>query len=401
MTGATGTSRAPGGGSLERPLSILQLVQAPQRRGAEIFASRLSSALRASGHAVRTLYLYRHQGPGELEVRNGDRLLRGRARHPSEKLPGWNPVLLRELRREIDRFRPDVLQVNGARTVKYGALARRLAPRADWRLVYRNIGDPRVWQASPLRRLVYGLLVVPAIDGIAALSRRNLRAFRDLYGYRGIGRVIPNAVESLTGETAPRNVLRERVGARGDEPVLLFVGSLSLEKRPDRLLRVVATVRERRPDVRLWIVGDGPERHRLEEEIGRSRLEETVTLWGSRADVGVFLEAADLLLLTSDTEGMPAVVLEAALAGLPTVAPRIGDLDSCVRSGETGLLVEAGDEGALAAAALQLIDDPDLKARLGRQARAHSVQRFSMETVVPQFVELYREALASGRRPGG
>ena len=395
------TSRpSPLAGEPATSLRILQLVQAPQRRGAETFARDLSHELRARGHAVATLYLYRHQGSGGLEMEPSDVSLEGRPEHPFEKVPGWHPGLARRLAHEIDRFRPRIVQANGARTVKYGALLRRTSPRASWRLVYRNIGDPRVWQGAGPRRLAYRLLVLPGIDAIAALSQRNLDAFRDLYGFRGTTAVVPNGVtERLgTGSADPEDPrpLRERCGAPPEAPVILFVGRLSAEKRPDRLARVFATVRARRPDARLWVVGDGPERPRLDAEIERLALGDNVTAWGHRNDVTPFYREADLLLLTSDTEGMPGVVLEAGLAGLPTVAPGVGDLAACVRDEETGLLVEPGDEEALAAAVLRLLDAPERARALGAAARRDVGARFTMPVVATAFEDLYRRTLAAG-----
>ena len=177
-------------------MRILQLVQTPQRRGAEIFAYQLSRELCAQGHTVRTVYLYPYTGAGGLAVQTGDVVLDGVEQHPFEKLPGVHPLLLRRLLRHLDEFRPDVVQVNGARTVKYGAFARRFRAR---RL---GVGLSQHWQPPGLgagwyRRLFYSRVVMPQLDGVigaSALTLRNLHAFYTL----SIPTVhIPNGIDHL------------------------------------------------------------------------------------------------------------------------------------------------------------------------------------------------------------
>lgn len=126
-------------------MRILQLVQKPQLRGAEMFASQLAQWLSNQGHVVRSVYLYPYSGPAGLPLRAEDRVLDGREQHPLETCPGWHLGLLLALLGAIRRFDPDVVQVNGARTVKYGALARSYHRGGHWCLVYRNTGTPRVW----------------------------------------------------------------------------------------------------------------------------------------------------------------------------------------------------------------------------------------------------------------
>ena len=136
-------------------MKILQLVQKPQRRGAEIFASQLSKELRHQEHVVRTAYLYSYNNPRALTLEPSDYQLSGDENHWLEKVPGAHPGLLKRLKKIVHEFEPDVVQVNGARTIKYGAFVKRLDDSPRWRLVYRNIDNPAYWVTDPLRRWFY------------------------------------------------------------------------------------------------------------------------------------------------------------------------------------------------------------------------------------------------------
>ncbi len=381
-------------------MRILQLVQKPQRRGAEMFAFQLSKEVRARGHAVRIAYLYPHGGTGGLPLGEEDEILEGQVDHPLERLPGWHPGLLRRVAESVDAFGPDVVQVNGARTVKYGALVRRRKRGKPFALIYRNIGDPADWVRGVLRRTFYRRLVFPWLDGIVAVSENSLQRLRDFYPLEAVAlEQIPRGVdpEALSPRIL-REELRRQAGTPGDAQVIVFVGSLTLEKRLDRLLRVFRRVLAELPDARLWILGEGPLRSEMEREATELGLLESIHLLGVKEDVGSFLGAADLLLLTSDTEGTPGVVLEAGAVGTPAVATRVGGVAECVVEGETGLLAEATDEEGLARNILELLRQPDRRRALGAEAARWVRERFSIQEVARRYLDFYRLVIESRAR---
>lgn len=373
-------------------MRVLQVADKPQRRGAEVFAQQLSCALRARSHDVRTLYLHSAPASGErLPLGEGDRVLEGREDHPLERLGGAHPALLRAVLQAIDSFEPDVVQANGSRTLKYTALARRLRRSRSWRLVYRNIGSPLAWVTGQRRRLFYRWVVMPGVDGVVALSPGSLEELETLYGRLPAHACIPNAID-LVGVTpaVSRDALRGSLNTAADAPVILFVGSLTAEKRPDRLARIAHSVLSRVSSGVLWIAGEGPLRASLEEAFAATGLTSRVRLLGLRSDVPSLLAASDALVLTSDTEGMPAVVLEAGALGVPVVSTRVGALAACVNDGETGLLVASDDEAGFAAAVTRVLEDDALRARLGAGARAWVSSNFGMDRAAERYEAFYR-----------
>jgi glycosyltransferase involved in cell wall biosynthesis len=375
-------------------VKILQLVQKRQPRGAEVFAGQLSRALHSQGHCVHLLYLYAAPGAAQTAPPPTDEDLCGDERHWAETALGVHPGLLRRLLRFIGAFQPDIVQANGARTVKYGALARRLQPHAGWRLVYRNIGSPRDWILTPAHHLFYRWVVMPAVDGIVSVSRTTLAQLLALYRIDPVHTVIGGGIDpGMLAPTAHRYALRQRAGISEDVHLLLFVGSLAAEKRVDRLLRLVARLRRQGLPVHAWIVGDGPLRAALETEAHTLDIDRAVRFWGTQTHVADFYHAADLCMLTSDTEGLPAVLLEAGYAGLPVVATDVGGVAECVVAGETGLLVPPGDDAALEAAVRRLLADPAARPAMGAAAHEHVAAHYLIDHVATRYLDFFRSLL--------
>lgn len=376
---------------------ILLIAQKPQRRGAEVFARDLSIALRKRGHRAGVAYLYPFAGPGPLPLQEEDVVLGGDEAHPFERLPGLHPGLLQRLRRHLRTFSPDVVVVVGGRAVKYGAVARRLDRDRDWRLVYRNIGEPRRWVRGRLKRWVYRRLLMPQIDAVVAVSAATLAALESFYRLSVPSLTIPRAVDpEALAPRQSRSEVRDELATPQDTPVLIYVGSLTAEKRPDRLLRIAAAAACERPDLVLWVVGEGPLRNDSKARTADSPLAGRVRFLGARDDVGDLLAAADLLLLTSDTEGVPGVVLEAGALGVPAVATRVGGVPECIEPGRTGLLFAPTDEDAGAAAVLALVTDPDRRRAQGAAAAALVRERFHIDAAVRRYEELFARLLDRG-----
>ncbi len=376
-------------------MKILQVVQKPQRRGAEVFAFQLSQELRCAGHEVRTAYLYPNEEENALPLTQYDTVLGGREHHCFEKLPGIHPLLLWRLRRVVEKIRPDVVQVNGSRTVKYGAAVAASVRQRSWVLIYRNIGQPRDWMPAR-RRSIYSRLVMARLNGVVGVSRITLENVQELYQLSVPTTHIPCAIDAATVvPTVMRPVIRRQTATPLEAPVIVWVGSLTPEKRVDRLIRAADIVKRSIPNLHLWIVGGGPLRLALETQLRTLSLAPNTRFLGVQDQVANYMSAGDLVALPSDTEGMPAVLLEAGLLGLPVVATRVGGVSECVRDGETGILVERNDETGLASALRDLLQQPERRCRLGRAARVWIERNFTMKGVAPQYAAFYRQVLTA------
>jgi len=159
----------------------------------------------------------------------------------------------------------------------------------------------------------------------------------------------------------------------------------------DDLLRAAAAVRDKHPTVRWTLVGDGPERARLEQLRDGLGLGDFVAFAGWQTDVAPWLAALDVFVLPSHGEHFGRVLVEAMALGKPVVATDAGGVPEIVLDGETGLLVAPGDSAALAAAVGRLVDDPAARDRLGEVRRQRAARVFSLEGHRDALRALYQE----------
>lgn len=381
-------------------MRILQIAQKRQRRGAEIFAAQLGEWLRGSGQDVRHVYLYRYGGAEPLALLAGDVDLERSEGSPLERLPSGHPLVLRRLLGQIRRYDPDVVQANGGRSVKYAALAALLSPGRRWKLVYRNIDSPRFWVRGRARRLYFRGLVMPRVDGVVGVSRQTLAEVFEFYGLGVPGEFIPNGITlgPLDGP-ADREAVRADLGVSPGQVVVLFFGALTAQKRPDRYVRSIRSLRSAGEDVAGWVLGDGPGRAEMEARARELGVAASIRFLGYRERVADLVAASDLLASTSDSEGIPAAVLEAGYLRVPTVGFDVGGMRECVLHGETGLLAARGDEEAHLQATLRLVRDGAERRRLGVAARAFVQAEFSMDAVGRRYTAFYERILADRTRP--
>ncbi len=189
--------------------------------------------------------------------------------------------------------------------------------------------------------------------------------------------------------------LRQTLGVPCDAPVVGTIGRLTEVKRQDSLIRAFVAVRQRVPEAHLLIVGDGPlmaELRGLAAELG---VEQAVHFPGYQPQPERYLQVMDVFALSSRSEGMPLVLLEAGAMGLPVVAMRVGGVPEVIVQGHTGLLVAPGDEAALATALSELLADVPLAQRMGTAARERVLSTFSLSRMAGEYQQQYQELLRS------
>jgi glycosyltransferase involved in cell wall biosynthesis len=206
-------------------------------------------------------------------------------------------------------------------------------------------------------------------------------------------RVIPIGLDLARFTTPPegaRAEFRRQAGAGNGDVLLTFVGRLVPIKRVDLALEAFAQARASGAPLRLAIVGDGEERAGLEQLARELGVADRVKFVGYSDDMVKVTAGSDIALLTSANEGTPVSLIEAAAAGKPAVATGVGGVADVVTA-ETGRVVPAGDAGALAAAITELAADPAQRAAMGAEAQRHVLGRFSVERLLTDIDQLYRE----------
>lgn len=302
------------------------------------------------------------------------------------------PQTVRRLRGVIASQRPDLVLSNVLSTnCLTGAALCGGRPRPAWVARVGNAPGPR----EPFLQRRWARRVYPLARTVVANAAEMAAAVAAAYpAVRDRLASLPNPTdfEAIDQRAAAESVPRAALGER----VLLWVGRLTPQKRPDLLLEAFADIRRHLP-ARLWIAGDGPLRGAIERDIARRGLGGAIELLGFCENPFPLMAAADLFLLTSDFEGLPNALIEAQGLGLPAVAARcpFGPAE-IIEEGVTGHLVPPGDAPALARAALALLAQPERLEALREPSRRRARQRYGLEAVLPQWERLLAQAAEGG-----
>lgn len=191
-----------------------------------------------------------------------------------------------------------------------------------------------------------------------------------------------------------------RMFRRPPRLVIAAAGRLSPEKGFDVLIQAAARVWAHTDEVGFVLFGDGPLRAELERQIHQAGLQEHFLLAGFRADLDKYFPHFDLLALSSHTEGLPNVILEAFAAGVPVVATAVGGVPEIVEEGRSGYLVPAGDAAALASRMIAAISNDELRREMGAHGKAKIIRDFSFASQAAAYDALLRRLLGKRNREG-
>lgn len=212
--------------------------------------------------------------------------------------------------------------------------------------------------------------------------------------------VIENGVFAGEGATAP-DALDPRIAEFcGQRPILGAVGRLSTEKDHATLVEAFGLLIASGLDARLVIIGEGPERPRLEALAQRLGVSDRVLLPGFVPSARAYMPLFDVFVLPSLTEGLPLTLLEAMLAGTPVIATPVGGVPHTLEDGDSGLIVPPGDPDALERALRRMLAGPDFARGLAARARRQVETRFTGAVMVQRYVDLYERLLALARHHG-
>ena len=187
--------------------------------------------------------------------------------------------------------------------------------------------------------------------------------------------------------------IRAELGVTGEDWVWTHVANFRPVKDQQTLLRGFAAARSGSSKHQiLLLVGDGPERAKLEALVAELNITDGVRFIGFQSDVASYLQASDGFILSSLSEALPMSLLEAAQAGLVLVATNVGGLPEVLRPGQTGYLFPPGDAPALAAIMKEIAENPDVARALAKNVRREVLERFSIDKVLDSYAAVYERA---------
>lgn len=370
-----------------RPV-ICQLLHSLNVGGAEILASQYAEHSR---DMARTIFVCLEK-LGDL----GQRLReQGAQIEVFQRQPGFDYRLTRDLGIFFREQRVDVIHAQQYTPFFYAALSR--LPRGGPPILFTEHGRTFPDFRRPKRVLANRFLLRPR-DRVVAVGNHVKQA---LIANEGISpnriEVIYNSIDmdAFQNNADARAASRRELGMKDSDLVVMQVARLNHLK--DHLTAVRAWQRLKiHPSIRLFFVGDGEERKAIEQLIDELGLRNSITLLGTRTDVARLLNAADVFLMTSVSEGIPLTLIEAMAIGLPCISTNVGGIREVIVDEATGLLCVAGDDESIANNVRRLANSSEQRRQFGAAGRSRAQELFSDGVMHDAYHRLYREMARRG-----
>ena len=370
------------------PMVIAHVLSSFARGGQERVALDLARLQRADGHEVVAISIARGpEGPLAAAFRDVG------ARPVSiAKGPRLDPSLPLRLAAQFWRHRVSVVHTHNPHALIYGAPAAWLAGAVAIHSKHGMNPDRRrrLWLRRAAAGLVDAYVAVTAILAARAIEQGDCNPRRV--------HVIPNGIDAVrfAPNRSGRHTIREELGIPDGAWVVGTVGRLAPEK--DQALLVDAMAPLLSASRQLIIVGDGVERDALRARIARLPTARYVHMLGERDDVETILAACDAFALTSRTEGLPLVLLEAMATRLPVLSTAVGGIPDLVKHGVTGFLSPAGERAPLTERLANLSTDSVLARKVGDAGRHEVLQHHSVDRMAREYGSLYERTLSERAR---
>jgi glycosyltransferase involved in cell wall biosynthesis len=361
-------------------MRIAHVVDSMGVGGAETIVSQMCRLQREQGHDPCVYAVAALGALGERMRAEGFRVQSNVGRHLSDSMQSFFRI--------FKSSRPDVVHLHNPTPTIYAAMAARMAG-------VPSIISTRHSLVAPPRKVVVELKYAFAarfcdwIVGICDATTTNVKSLRSIPA-RKIARV-------YNGAAPLQRTASENWPAKSGF-TLVFVGRLQPVKNHPLLLNAFRTALASMPSLRLWIVGDGSERAMLESLAADLGITGQVTFWGQQLNVAPFFSAADAFIMSSRSEGLPVSLLQAFSLGLPAIVTDVGGMAEVVRLANAGFSVPPSDSTDMAAAILRMARSNEEREQFSKNAEAAFHSRFSLQTMVDAYMNLYRNTLRVRRK---
>ncbi|TFV97269.1 glycosyltransferase [Algoriphagus kandeliae] len=358
-------------------MKIFQVIQRPQARGVELFTALLSEELQKLGHDVVLISIF--EGSAELPFS-------GKQIHLNRPLNRrfWDWSAWKKFGELVKKESPDLIQANAADTLKFTVLSKMLF---GWKtpVIFRNASLMSTYiQSIGVKK--FNEFLLNQVDGIASVceaSQNDLNATfllkKPTLGVLPIGIQIPE-ISIKSQKNGPME--------------LVHIGGFTFEKNHQGLLSIFEEIKERFPDAKLKLIGDGPLFPQIKEEIQKRGLIKSIELLGALSNPFSHLSKNSILILPSLIEGLPSVLLEAMYHRIPVIAYGVGGIPKILKNGETGWCIPPRDSQAF----IQSIQDvltlgEESKQKILDQAHQLVTTHYSLPQVTLQFEQFYKSLL--------
>ncbi len=353
-------------------MKIVHVVDSMEVGGAETLVSQICQLQREQGHDVAVYAIAALGALGERMRADGFTVVSNIGRHLADSMLNLH-LLFRD-------SRPDVVHTHNPTPTIYASLPARLAGTAS------VISTRHSLVAPPHDRVAEFKYSIAArfcdwVVGICDATTANLKNLRTVPScklvrvYNGVTQLRPPAPTELPTKSGF---------------TLLYVGRLQPVKNLSLLLNAFRFALYSLPDLKLWIVGDGPERASLENLADELQITRHVTFWGQQLEVSPYFAAADAFIMSSRSEGLPLSLLQAMSVGIPVIVPDVGGMPEVVRLTNAGFVVPAAVTDTMAEAIVKMAINDAERQQFSKDAKAEFFSRFSIQAMNDAYMSLYR-----------
>jgi len=363
----------------------------PTFGGSGIVATELAMALAADGDEVHVIS---YALPSRLSFINANLFYHEVVvpHYPLFEYPPYSLALATQIVEVARHQRLDVIHVHYAVPNAVSAvLAREILEPQPLKVVTTLHGTDITLVGNDPNYLETTRFGIVKSDAVTAVSQALREATQKQLGITNHIEVVPNFIDPSRYEKARSHPGALRWSQEG-EKVLVHISNFRPVKRVFDVVEIFHQVRRKMP-ARLLLIGDGPDRPKIEQHCRDCGICDSITFIGNLPLVEEVLVGADLFLLPSETESFGLAALEALACEVPVIATEVGGLPEVVREGENGFLLPVGDIDGMAAAALTLLEDDEMRLRFGKAGRRWAVERFDEASVVRQYRRIYHRVL--------
>lgn len=363
-------------------MKIIQLIQRPQPRGAEMFAAQLSKHLESLGHTSTLVTIFDSTAKQNYNASYQILGANPKARFWDKK--GWE-----NLAKLITDQKPDIIQANAGDTLKYAVFSKMIY---GWKqpIIFRNASTLSSYIKSPFQK-IYNNYLYSQTDVIASVSEHSKNDLLKVFpGLKKKTTTIPIGLEEKKAVDNPF------ASTHPEQINLVHVGGFSFEKNHAGLLRIFLSIQIQNPNIHLWLIGDGPLRNQVETFVSENNLQSNVHFTGFINNPLDYIANAHALLLPSVIEGLPGVILEAMLYKTLVIAYNVGGISEVLKHKETGWLVTSGNEVAFEEAVVEALQiaEPE-KQQIIAEAVRQVEEQYMNSHIAVNFVQLYEKVLST------
>ncbi len=358
-------------------MKIIQLIQKPQLRGAEIFACQLSNHLEELGHQVIVVAIF--EGDATLPFKGETIKLDRPISNRFYDLKGW-----KQFNKIVAGFNPDIIQANAADTLKFAASSKMIF---KWHIpiIFRNANKMGDFIDSKLKWNL-NKMYLSKVAYVISVSKECEKDFIKTFKFSSdkIKTVEIGVERKMLGKT-PLDL--KMVYNKG--PVIVHIGGFVKEKNHKGLIEIFIHILKEHPTAQLLLIGKGKLENEIKVQISDLKITNNVHFVGYRNDVLDILHNAQAFVLPSFIEGLPGVILEAMYCGVPVVAYNVGGVGEVVHSNKTGWLIEKGDRDNFILALKSILDKNSIIEIIRGNAKKQILNNFLNKKIAKRFVEEY------------